>query len=323
MKQLPQQLPLFPGEAQNNTHDSSITGVSWSYSRRETFERCLRQYYYEYFGAKKTMAQDDPDKEQIEFLNRLVSRHLRAGKIVHTVIRTGLQKAKEGEYWDVDRLTRWGLSMLRKDRDYSRQYPDGQYIPEGKFPPQLLLEYYYRVGDVETLYDEIEGRIVNALTAFSTSPGFEEFRKGGQQPDSIIEKHFSLKTLNCTIEGQVDLAFRVEDAINIVDWKIGEEDGIGEDSLQLAAYGLWAVEHYDCEANHLRIYKAFLGSHSIVEFSADPNKLEAARVRITQDVERLACVQDYGERGIATAFTPRYEPTICRNCQFQRLCYAD
>jgi hypothetical protein len=82
MKQPPQQLPLFPAQARVDSYDSLITDVRWSYSRRETFERCLRQYYYDYYGAKKTTAQNDPNKEQIEFLSRLGSRHLRAGKIV-------------------------------------------------------------------------------------------------------------------------------------------------------------------------------------------------------------------------------------------------
>src|SRR5690606_13288058 len=130
------------------------------------------------------------------------------------------------------------------------------------YPPQLLLEYHYRVVDVEAIYDDPEKRIFNALSAFANSPVLDEFRSHGQQPGSYIEKRFTLKTLGCKVEGQIDLAYQTDDAITIVDWKIGEEDGIGEDSLQMAVYVLWALDHFNCSPHQVRVFKAYLGSES-------------------------------------------------------------
>ena len=315
------QLSLFPEEP-DQTIAKELDEIAWSYSRRSAFERCLRQYYYEYFGSKKRAAIHDPDKEQIQFLSSLQSRHLRAGAIVHMVIRVALQKAQKGEYWSVDRLTSWAVSILRKDRDYSRISPDGNWRPDSQFPPNLLMEYHYHVVDVEAIYDDIETRIVNALTTFATSPVLEDFRSHGRQPGALLEKRFTLTTLGCKVDGQIDLAYQSNEGINIVDWKIGEEDGVGEDSLQMAVYALWAMEEFNYSPHQIRVYKAFLGSDLVTEFNIDAEKLEAAKARIIQDAERLASVQNYGEQGVVNAFTPRYQSLICNSCPFQRLCYG-
>lgn len=322
MIKMPRQLPLFP-EENPMSNDLSVEGVPWSYSRRSLFERCPRQYYYEYFGAKKSVALADPDKTQIQFLSELPSRHLRAGDIVHTVIRVTLRKAQNGEYWDADRIVGWGQALLRKDREHSRSHPDGDHDSETPFPPKLSLEYHYRMPEVETLYDEIDARLVNALTNFATSPVFETFRAHGRYPDSLVEKRFTLKALDCKIDGQVDLAYQTGDLVTVVDWKLGQEDGIGEDSLQMAAYALWAMDFFAVTPYQISVYKSFLGSNSVTQFSSDLDTLEAAKVRIIQDAERLASVQDYGERGIAAAFTPCYQELICKSCPFQRLCYGN
>lgn len=315
------QLTLFPEDVTTEI-DNQIEGVSWSYSKRDTFERCPRQYYYEYFGSRKQTALNEPAKEQIQFFGKLSPRYLRAGEILHFVIRVTLQKAQTGEFWDANRIASWGVSLLRKDREYSRVDPDGKNTPQTQYPPHLLMEYFFHFTDVEADYDEIEARLFNALNTFATSEALEEFRQGARQADSLIEKHFALKSLSCKVEGKIDLAFQTQNFATIVDWKLGQEDGIGEDSLQLGIYALWGIEQFQCLPEQIRIFKAFLGSNTVVQFDVDSDKLWAIKARIVQDAERLASVQDYGDSGNVAAFTPCYKQLICKNCRYQRLCYG-
>lgn len=321
MSTLPIQLSMFPENPSESTN-SDTSNISWSYSKRSTFERCLRQYYYEYFGSKQRTARDEPSKGEIQFLSRLQSRYLRAGNIVHTVIQVTLRKAKQGELWDANRIAEWGVSILRKDRGYSRSDPDGTRPLVTKYPPVLLLDYHYRVKGVEAIYDELETRIFEALHIFATSSTFEEYRRSAQQTDSLIEKPFSLKVSNCRVSGKIDLAYRTQEAITIVDWKTGAEDGIGEDSLQMGIYALWGIGKFNCSSQEIRVCKAFLGSDCVVQFPCNLNTLRAVKVRISQDVERLASVQNYADDGIIDVFTPCYKELICRNCPYQRLCYG-
>lgn len=292
--------------------------LKWSYSKRSRFEQCSRAYYYTYFGSTNNQ---DPLGKRIQFLKELSNRYLNPGNIAHLVIRTFFRKAQQGDIWKPDRLVSWGLKMLRDNRSYSQQHPDGSYIPPGKFPPKLLMEYYYGLENVEILYDEAETRLQQALTNFASAQSFAAFRFHGQQPGTIVEEWIELNSLPYVVTGQVDLAYKENDIVTIVDWKIGKDDAEGEDSLQLAAYALWATEHFSCHPDQIRIYKAYLGSEEVVSFEADQMKLDAARVRIIQDSERMVAMETYGQRGVSSAFTPCYQTGVCRNCPFQELCY--
>lgn len=292
--------------------------LKWSYSKRSKFEQCMRAYYYTYFGA---MSNQDPLEKRIRFLKDLPNRYLNAGSIAHLVIKTFFKKAQQGDIWKPDRLTSWGLKMFRENRSFSQQHPDGSYIPPGKYPPKLLMEYYYDFEDADVLYDEAEARLQVALSNFATSQSFASFRFHGQQPGAAVEEWIELDSLPYVVTGQVDLAYKENNIVTVVDWKIGKDDADGEDSLQLAAYALWATHYFGCDTDQIRIFKAFLGSAEVVSFPIDQSKLEAAKIRIFQDVERMSAVEAYGLRGMSSAFTPCYQPGVCLNCPFQELCY--
>jgi hypothetical protein len=51
--------------------ESEHSKIKWSYSRRETFDRCLRQYYYQYYGANQRTAKAEPYKDKLKFLKEL------------------------------------------------------------------------------------------------------------------------------------------------------------------------------------------------------------------------------------------------------------
>ena len=110
--------------------------MDWSYSRRDLFERCLRAYYYQYYGANKRTAKSEPQKEVLHFLKSLKNRYLRTGEIVHLVIRTYLKTLQERDMWSVDRVLNWARKIYRDDYTYSRQYQPGDPLPDCSYPPQ-------------------------------------------------------------------------------------------------------------------------------------------------------------------------------------------
>jgi CRISPR/Cas system-associated exonuclease Cas4 (RecB family) len=131
-----------------------------------------------------------------------------------------------------------------------------------------------------------------------------------------------LKTLPCKVAGKIDLAYAIDGLVTVVDWKSGTSSGLGEDSLQLAAYGLWAIEHFGCTPETLRVCKVHLGSGEIDFFPIDATVLAMARTRIIQDAERMAYVEPWAEAGVIEAFTPNKKEAICRLCAFKGVCYA-
>ena len=100
--------------------------MQWSYSRRSLLERCPRAYYYQYYGANRNLAIAEPLKEHLYFLKTLSNRHLRAGEIVHLVIRTYLKSLRRNDAWDVSRVLNWANRIFQKDYDYSSTYQPGE-----------------------------------------------------------------------------------------------------------------------------------------------------------------------------------------------------
>ncbi|MEL6525334.1 MAG: PD-(D/E)XK nuclease family protein, partial [Chloroflexota bacterium] len=160
-----------------------------------------------------------------------------------------------------------------------------------------------------------------ALRNFATSPAFKIFRDNGTRQGALVEQWMNIASLPCGVIGQIDLAYKNDENVTVVDWKIGQNDGQGEDSLQLAAYAIWAVEYFGVPAENIQVYKAFLSSGESVPFTIDATKLEVARVRIVQDADRMIAMENYGQQAVKEAFTPCYQPQICRLCSYQELCY--
>jgi ATP-dependent exoDNAse (exonuclease V) beta subunit len=317
------QLSLFPQEKDSPVPSpDSQKQITWSHSRRSTLEKCAYLYYLQYFGANKNTAKQERDKSTFHFLKRLRNRHLRIGKILHLMIATYLRKLQEGDEWEVQRLASWAQDIFQKDIVYSRENPDGDNRSKERFPPTLLREYHYRLPNADELCREAEEKLVYAVTSFVTDGIYDEFRFAGSRRSSLIEEKFSLSGKLYRITGQIDLAYQQDGTVSLVDWKLGGDDGTGDDSLQLAAYALWAIQHFNCTPEALRVYKVHLSTGEIVSFNADANVIASARARIEQDAERMMVLQRYGEQAIAEAFTRCLEPAICRQCVFERVCYA-
>ena len=295
-----------------------IADVEWSYSRRGVLEQCPRRYYYEYYAAR---AMDSgPEKGLLKGLKSLQTRHERIGVIAHLVIGTYFRKAQVGGAWTADRVVSWARDIWLKDLSHSRASSNGRPPNAERFPPVTLHEYYHNHPDAAASCSEAEKRLLGALSNFMGSPVFEEFRQAGTRPDSLIECHLTLGGIGCRVSGRLDLAFPSNAGAVVVDWKLGDPSGEGEDSLQLATYALWAAQRFGCEPLAVTVCKAYLVPAQIAFFTPMASTFANARSRILQDAERIAVLHDYGRRGVARAFTPCTQRRICGLCPFQEIC---
>lgn len=327
------QLPLFFDSASPNQPTDEgdviderpgvekIAHITWSYSRRSTMEKCLRNYYYEYFGASKRTAKQELNKSEIWRLKQLKNRHERTGDIFHLIISSYLRKARDGIQWDSDHLVSWARDIFKKDIAFSQTINAKWEVPKEKYPPVVLSEFYYRDPGAIEKCSSSEHRLITAIKSFMTNPIYYDFRQKGAQNGSIIEGYFKLHTVTpCKIDGRLDLAYKDDSTTRVVDWKLGNDDGVGDDSLQLAAYGLWAVETMKAPPESIRICKVHFGSEAIVNFACNSQVLSTARARIMQDAERMAFLEYYGKNARKEAFTPCVQESICRQCAYLGIC---
>lgn len=317
-----EQLSLLTAEELGPTDRRRVLAhIEWSYSRRLTFERCPRQYYYEYFGASAREAVTEPLKPALRAAKETSNRHLRVGDLVHGAIARHFRSVQRGSPVPLDRLEWSVLSSFRADRERSRAVAAGQLTERLEdFPPVVLREYLHGEADVGQLMDEAEGRLDAALRSFAGSPAFAALRLAGGDREAVVETPFHLHGLGCRVQGKVDLGYPIPGGAVVVDWKLGQTEHEGHDSLQLAVYGLWAVERFACAPGSVQLLKAFLGTGDLREYRMEADMLRLARLRIAQDAERMAAMEPYGADGIADAFSAVARPSVCVQCPFRGLC---
>lgn len=300
-----------------------LAHIRWSYSRRNVLEQCPRRYYYEYYSTKR---RDDSrrrveETETFRTLKSLQSRHERTGALIHLVISTFFRKAQKGEVWSKDRLCKWARDMFRRDIAHSvRNHGSISVKNEVGHPPVLLQEFYYKEANAMQLAHEAEARLVEGLSVFSTSDRMAEYRSAGMKQEALVECAVNIPGLPCQVNGKLDLGFRDNERVRIVDWKLGEASGTGEESLQLAVYALDAIHRFGIDAEVVEVSKAHLSGDVIVRFPVSQTTLRNARARIAQDAERMAAIHDYGVRGIEEAFTACAQLGVCSNCSFRGIC---
>jgi RecB family exonuclease len=125
-----------------------------------------------------------------------------------------------------------------------------------------------------------------------------------------------------SIQGRIDYCAKIGDQVEVIDWKMGRSTG-DEDSLQLAVYGLWALQRFGVEPECIRVRRVFLGDARIEEArELTERRIIRARARLAQDIEQMAQLHPYGTAGHAEAFTPKAKEKLCETCKFRTLCPA-
>ncbi|MDP9350110.1 MAG: PD-(D/E)XK nuclease family protein [Chloroflexota bacterium] len=316
------QLPLFANDHPSVPEKRAARlHPTWSFSRRSLLERCPRAYYLQFYGSNARSARGEPLKEELRRLKTLVSRHERAGKLLHLGASTYFRHARRGDLWEAEQLVEWITDIFREDCAYSRTHPRGGGEVAGReHQPALLWEYFDGHPDADRLCEEAAARLADGVRRFATDPGFEEFRLNGTLIGALVEHRFTLAGMPFPAAGVVDLAYVSAGKVTVVDWKLGEYDGCGDGSLQLATYALWATEYYRCAPGDVRVCEVHPAYGEVVEHAATTSLLAAARARITQDVERMGLLHPYGRDAVGGAFTKRLAPAICNLCRYKSVC---
>src|SRR5512138_3464475 len=89
---------------------------TWSKSRHEKFEECLRAYYYQYYGSWGGWeAAHGSEVRELYVLKKLSSRWQWAGSVVHDALKQLLRRARAtGSFRPLD-------DMLLRTRDRARR----------------------------------------------------------------------------------------------------------------------------------------------------------------------------------------------------------
>lgn len=294
----------------NNLRDFKLTQfLGWSYTRYSTFQKCHRNYYYEYYAKY-----DIKNAEQAFRMKRLTTVPLEIGNVSHEVLRVLLNRLKRtAEPIDRERF----LEFTRRKT-------------EEIFVTREFEDIYYGKTDNVDWKMEILPPVVEAMDNFLASDRLQWLLEEAlaYKEDWIVELGERHKFGECRIDGmkaycKVDFLFPVGDELHIIDWKTGKTDS-ARHNVQLIGYAGWAQYHLDVDFGNIRPTAAYLRPE-YREIPVEVNEYDMQdfidRVRSESDRMLEMCAEpDFNIPLPKEDFKMTENKGICKFCKFRGLC---
>lgn len=290
----------------------------WSHSRDRLFRRCLRAYWFCYYGAWGGWERDaQPEVRATYEQKKLTSIPMWIGTRVHRAAESTLRQLSQGCFPDEDELVRSTHIQALADIEDSRS---GRW----RLQPSRRVgfrEHYYQEPVLEADWAEAVAEIERQVHGLFAHRIFQRLM---QVPERIVEFEQLSRFYVDDDEVYVSPDVLVEDSqggMVIVDWKTGEGHDPADIAAQLGIYGLYVQHSYGAPRLTALHVDLRLGTHTLHPVGADA--LDHARARIhTAMAEMRGRLDDITENKAsldAHPPLPADSPT-CLTCMFRRAC---
>lgn len=267
---------------------------SWSFTRHTVWNRCPRQYYFEYIAP---YVKTDPvvNPEKIRYLKNFTSKFVVQGSLIHDIIDQQIQLHCEKKPMDRDAAI---AAFVKKVSLYKgiggetfTEYHNGEKIPN-------------------SFFDYIEANGKTCLHTFF-----------GKWPDYADREclrhetfdHFKIGDVGVTVK--VDFATKMPGGtLVLTDWKTGRDDDEYETELQMKAYVLWAMQYYRMRPDDIRTELIFLKTGKVRPYSFFWEELVELQAMIPKEFAEMNASYEYAD------FPARPSQRECMSCKFAEVC---
>jgi RecB family exonuclease len=305
---------------------------SWSCSRAATFERCKREYWWQYYGSWGGWEPTaPPEAREAYVLKNLTTRWAWVGTVVHEVIERILRRIRRRTVGGDDgQLELGGLDLEvepeveRTTQGMRRQFREskrGEYrdLPKKRFG---LAEHAYADPVADDEWRQIHAKAIRAIRVFLASDLFERIRATDPADWFPIEERTKFSLDGVDVWAAPDFALRRPDGgAEIYDWKTGMANEANR--LQLACYTLYMAETHGVNPARVRNHLVYLGDDVVVrDFVLTDAELADARARIAASSAEMKrrLVDAPGNRAEREDFPQTTDLEKCKVCVFRRLC---
>ncbi|HTP28852.1 MAG TPA: PD-(D/E)XK nuclease family protein [Anaeromyxobacteraceae bacterium] len=294
---------------------------TWSKSRHEKFQECLRAYYYQYYASWGGWeAPAGSPLRELYVLKKLSSRWQWAGSLVHEALKDTLSRARRtGQFCSLDEVlartrqkarAQWSTS---RDKSYWREPSKVVGLLEHEYAEPVPREEWKRIWE-----EVIEG----SLRAFFASEVLSEIRRVPREKWLVIDELDSWMFEGTKVWVAVDFAFAGSGAIHILDWKTGKERRV--DHTQVGIYALYAQQKWGAQPEGVVGGLVYLSSPAgeRVSVSAEQGGLEVCKSEMRRSILAMRERLDDAVRNIARPerFPALLDRGACRRCPFRRPC---
>jgi hypothetical protein len=302
---------------------------TWSKSRAETFDACLRKYWWTYYGSWGGWSSDAAgEAREAYLLKNLHSRWTWVGQVVHRTIEGLLRRlhearvhgalALDGEHgFDAAREVEGVTAAMRAQWRDSR---DGRYRADPKRVVGLL-EHEYGVPVADAEWKDVHARALAGVRAFLDSPVFARIRASDPGTWLPFETLDSFEFEGVPVWAALDFAMRTPDGAEVFDWKTGE-DRVEANRLQLLCYALYVEARHEVAAERVTCHLVYLNTGTVHAFRPTPSDLALARETMRASIARMRGLLRPGAANEAAAelFPMTDDVARCTTCSFRRLC---
>lgn len=292
---------------------------SWSKSRDETFQTCLRKYWFSHYGHWNGWNATAPTRtRQTYMLKQLSTRHQWAGKRVHSAIQGALERLRDGRGRPDPKQTIEAMrNAMRDDFKSSRAK---KYMND---PKRIcgLFEHEYGIqvddSDWKSIADHAEACARNFFSSELYGELVELPRVGWVE----IEKLSDFQLEGTKIWVQLDLAIRRGERLAIYDWKTGSSEN-EQDGVQIACYVLYAMDRYQIPLESIDTYLVYLADNTVKAAVMSESKLETMRQYILDSIDemRVPLADVEGNLAVEEDFDFTDDDTNCVRCVFKKVC---
>ena len=267
---------------------------SWSFTKHRVWNRCRRQYYFEYI-APYVKSQPVVDPEKIRWLKNFTSKFVVQGQLIHDIIDKQIQLHIDNK----------PMNLVEAMNEFSKKVSLYKNIGGETFT-----EYHNGDKIPDSFYATINE---NGKTCLQT---FFGMWLGYQNQECLRHEefdHFKIGDVGVTVK--VDFVGKMPDGtLVLTDWKTGRDDDENETELQMATYVLWAMQYYRKSPDEIRTELVFLKTGETKPYAFFWEQVSEIQEMIPREFAEMNASYEYGD------FPARPSQRECMSCKFAEVC---
>lgn len=294
----------------------------WSFARHETFQTCLRRYWYSYYGAWGGWRADAPATvRELYRLKRLFTRQQWTGRHIHQA----LDRLVTHHIADPAPPAELAARAASRELDFMRdEFRDSR--AEAVQPPQAamsgLFEHEYRIDIPLLEWKAAADRVAAAVTAFCASPLWQRLRALPEGAILPIDRKTTFEIDGLAVRAHPDLAFRDGGHLCLYDWK-SDRLPLAEHRLELGTYLLLALGRWTEDPAAVRATACNPVTGETAEFTYTAEDVEDIRSFVRDSAEEMLFPLEDPAHNLAPtpdSFDCTADPASCTDCPFLRAC---
>ena len=294
--------------------------LSWSHSRRRTFQECPRKYFYHYYESNASREPDASETSVLAYrLKNLTSLALEVGAALHEAASTAIDQARSGvPVPTVEELYAQARKRLNKAWADSKDRQSWWRSPKWR---RMFHEFYYDTGIGEDRIASAKEQLMACLANFLDSVSYREALASPRVEIRNVEEFVTFDIDGTDIHAVPDLIYRRGDNVwVVVDWKSGKRQD--DNAEQALVYALFVRQRYEVSASDVRVRVEQLATGDFDDYQFTDDDLDGCVETIR---DSIAAMKTYLiDAGLNTpvardGFPLRTDTSVCRFLQLLRV----